>query len=302
MPPIGRFAPTPSGPLHFGSLVAAIASYCEVRSRGGRWQLRIEDVDTPRVVPGSAQQIIRALEQFGFDWDGNISYQSERFAAYADALSELQTAGLIYGCQCSRRKLRTQQVTAGPLGLIYPGNCRDKQLALATHAQRINTLAAGTLGFDDGYYGHLEMHLAKELGDPVLRRSDGIFAYHLAVVVDDENEGITQIVRGADLLHTTLIHQYLQQTLGYSIPDYYHVPLVNNAAGDKLSKQTGAAAIDPGRAGAQLIDALRHLGQNPDDSLQDLPPAEILKQAVHHWSSDAVRARVMADSAHQADA
>ena len=295
MPPVGRFAPTPSGPLHFGSLVAAVASYCQSRHLNGQWLLRIEDVDTPRVVKGASEQIIRDLEIFGFEWDGPISYQSHRFDQYQAVLEHLIDSQLVYACQCSRKILRDQGVASGPLGLIYPGNCRNLQLPADDHALRLNTSHPMQTGFDDGFYGHQNISLEKLVGDPVLRRADGIYAYHLAVVVDDEKEGITQIVRGADLLYNTCIHVYLQQQLGYRTPAYYHVPLVNNKNGDKLSKQTGATALDSNKKSELLMDALAHLGQTVEPVMATMLPAEILNLATENWNALALETKAGED-------
>ncbi len=296
MPPVGRFAPTPSGPLHFGSLVAAVASYCQSRSLDGQWLLRIEDVDTPRVVKGSAEQIIRDLEAFGFEWDGPISYQSHRFEQYQVVLDQLIDEGLVFACQCSRKIQRQQGALTGPLGLIYPGTCRERQLSPTAHALRLDVSHADESPFDDGYYGSQGLSLQKWVGDPVLRRADGIYAYHLAVVVDDENEGITQIVRGADLLYNTCIHVYLQQKLGYRRPAYYHVPLVHNSNGDKLSKQTGATALDTDRKSELLIDALIHLGQLVEPGMIEMSPAAILRRATENWDVAALQQKAREDA------
>ena len=288
MSAVGRFAPSPSGPLHFGSLVAALASYCEARARGGRWLLRIEDVDTPRVVAGAAERILRDLEACGLAWDGAVSYQSERFDLYQAALDELIAAGHVYACECSRRGLREQGAARGPLGRIYPGNCRDKRLALAGHSLRVDTRAAGEIGFIDRVYGCTRLTLPREVGDFVLRRVDGVYAYHLAVVVDDEQQGVDHIVRGADLLHNTCLHLYLQRLLGYRGAEYLHLPLVNNAEGVKLSKQTGAGALNLKRASSLLIAALRHLGQDVSGDMEGAGVDEIVAAAVANWRVDSI--------------
>jgi len=280
----GRFAPSPSGPLHFGSLVAALASYCEAKSRQGRWLLRIEDVDTPRVVTGASEQILRDLETFGFEWDAAVSYQSHRFEQYQHYLDKLLDQGDCYACECSRRSLRQHGVRSGPLGPIYPGLCRTKQLAIANHSLRLNTANAQTIGFVDQVYGEHTLNLPESVGDFVLKRVDNIFAYHLAVVVDDELQGINQVVRGADLLENTCLHIYLQQRLSFSTPEYMHIPLVNNAQGIKLSKQTGASALDYLQASGLLVAALRHLGQAVQRDIEQNKPREILQWAVVNWN------------------
>ena len=282
--PIGRFAPTPSGALHFGSLVAALASYCDIRSQQGRWLLRIEDVDTPRVVAGAADQILRDLEAFGFSWDGEVLYQSTRFEHYRHYLEQLLQQGDCYACQCSRRSLREQGVSSGPLGQIYPGLCRHKMLDRNGRSLRMSTAMACEICFRDRVYGDFTMNLETQVGDFVLRRNDGVYAYHLAVVVDDQLQGVNQIVRGADLLENTCLHLHLQQRLGFSSPSYLHLPLVNNAAGVKLSKQTGASPLDYDKASKLLVVALQHLGQQPPPQLESESPAGILKWSCEHWN------------------
>ncbi|HEY5738505.1 MAG TPA: tRNA glutamyl-Q(34) synthetase GluQRS [Gammaproteobacteria bacterium] len=296
MPTTGRFAPTPSGPLHFGSLVAALASYCQARANGGRWLLRIEDVDTPRVVAGAERQILSALEGFGFTWDGPLLYQSERFDAYRAHLEQLLADGHCFACQCSRRSLREQGVASGVLGQIYPGNCRDRGLPVEAHSIRLDTRGAGRIAFHDGLYGDFSLDLEREVGDFVLRRADGVFAYHLAVVVDDQQQGVDEVVRGADLLENTCLHIYLQRRLGFATPRYLHLPLVNNIQGVKLSKQTGARAIDIGNAPRLLVAALDHLNQRPVEELQTSTPDEILRWAIEHWTPAAIPARPAASA------
>ena len=290
-PPIGRFAPSPSGPLHFGSLVAAVGSYCQARAQQGQWLLRIEDVDTPRVVSGAIDRILRDLEYFGLEWDGEVLYQSDRFELYRSELERLLRQGDCYACECSRRSLREQGVRSGPLGQIYPGNCRSKVLAPEGHSIRLDVSQASATGFVDQVYGRFEMDLPGEVGDFVLKRVDDIFAYHLAVVVDDEHQGIGEIVRGADLIENTCLHLFLQQRLGYSTPRYLHLPLVNNADGVKLSKQTGALALDPDKASTLLVAALRHLGHLAPAELDTYPPATVLAWAVDNWNPELIPAK-----------
>ena len=293
--PIGRFAPTPSGALHFGSLVAALASYCDIRSQQGRWLLRIEDVDTPRVVAGASDQILRDLNAFGFEWDGEVLYQSTRFEHYRHYLEQLLQQGDSYACQCSRRSLREQGVSCGPLGQIYPGLCRDKKLDRSGRSLRLSTAMASTrpkeVCFHDRVYGDFSMNLEAEVGDFVLQRSDLVYAYHLAVVVDDEWQGVNQIVRGADLLENTCLHLHLQQRLGFSPPAYLHLPLVSNAAGIKLSKQTGASPLDYDKASELLLAALQHLGQQAPPELENESPAAILQWSCDHWDVSLITAR-----------
>lgn len=280
----GRFAPSPSGPLHFGSLVAALASYCEVKSRQGRWLLRIEDVDTGRVVTGAGEQILCDLEAFGFEWDATVMYQSEQFQQYQRYLDKLLEQSDCYACECSRRSLRQHGVASGPLGQIYPGLCRAKHLPVTDHSLRLNTENAQSVTFIDRVYGEIALNLPVSVGDFVLKRRDNIFAYHLAVVVDDELQGINQVVRGADLLENTCLHIYLQQRLSFATPEYMHIPLVNNIQGVKLSKQTGASALDYQHASTLLVAALGHLGQAPQQELEHDNPRQILQWAVANWN------------------
>jgi len=281
----GRFAPTPSGPLHLGSLVTAVASYCAVRSQQGQWLVRIEDLDTPRVVKGSADNILRTLEAFGFEWDQPVLYQSHRFDAYEQALSQLDSQGYLYHCQCSRKSLMSQNLSYGPLGMIYPGHCRGLHLASKNLSLRLNCDAAGNIKLLDEHYGPYELNVSKDVGDIVLKRIDGVYAYHLAVVLDDAWQGINQIVRGADLLEVTCLHLYLNTLLNLKEAQYLHIPLIKNSAGKKLSKQTGAPAIDILKAREQLVQSLMLLGQDIPDDLVTASPAEILQFASAHWQS-----------------
>ncbi len=284
--PTGRFAPTPSGPLHFGSLVTAVGSYLDARSRGGRWLLRIEDVDTPRVQPGSADDILATLETFDLHWDGPVLYQSQRFDAYEAVVQQLLEQGLLYACACSRRQLIGEKARQGPLGLIYPGHCRNRNLDPAGHSLRLRIDAPAVIEFEDRHYGPQRMDLTEEAGDVVLKRVDGIYAYHLAVVVDDAFQGVTDIVRGADLLDVSFVHRYLANLLELPLPRYLHLPLVYAEPGKKLSKQTGAQALDRSRADELLFDALDFLGQNPPRELRGAEPRELLDWGIRHWRVD----------------
>ncbi len=282
-PIIGRFAPTPSGPLHFGSLVTALASYCQTKSQQGQWLIRVEDVDTPRVVEGSTSQILRQLEACGFEWDGEIITQNDQFDRYAAVIGQFLEQESAFACECSRRSLRQVNVKTGPLGMIYPGICRDKNLKQAKHSIRINTRSAGILSYRDLLFGQVAINIAEQAGDFVIRRADNIFAYHLAVVLDDELQNVNQVVRGADLLEATCLHLYLQQLLGIKPPEYLHIPLVRNDNGAKLSKQTGATAIDTKQATSLLIRALRILGQPVEARLDQATASEIVQYAVTSW-------------------
>ena len=285
----GRFAPSPTGPLHFGSLVAAVGSYLDARTQGGEWLLRIEDVDTSRNVPGAAAQILATLAAFGFEWDGPVLWQSERLPAYAEALAKLQAAGLAYGCACSRKEIAdsaTRPALDG--GLAYPGTCRQGlpagRVARAWRLQ-VNDQA---LAFDDRLQGHVVQHLAQDVGDFVLRRADGLFAYQLAVTVDDEFQGISDIVRGADLLASTPRQIWLQRCLGFATPRYAHLPVVSNAQGEKLSKQTLAPALQIGQASESLVRALAFLGQPAPHELVGAPVRDVWVWARENWQFAAI--------------
>ena len=280
---IGRFAPTPSGPLHFGSLVTAVGSYLDAKAHAGSWLLRIEDVDTPRIAAGAADNILFTLERFGLFWDGDVLYQSQRLEAYEAALEQLRNAGLLYACSCSRKQLLEQQVPRGPLGLVYPGHCRSRQLAFDERSLRLRIETKTPTRFEDRHAGYRELDLEREVGDIVLKRVDGIYAYHLAVVTDDAFQGVTDIVRGADLLEVSFVHRHLAEKLGLALPRYLHLPLVFTENGRKLSKQTGARPLDSARASELLWQALRFLGQRPEPDWKTASPEEILVQATARW-------------------
>uniref|UniRef100_A0ABX1N762 Glutamyl-Q tRNA(Asp) synthetase n=1 Tax=Aromatoleum buckelii TaxID=200254 RepID=A0ABX1N762_9RHOO len=294
-PYVGRFAPSPSGPLHFGSLVAAVGSFLDARAHHGQWLLRIEDVDTPRTVPGAAQDIITTLERFGFEWDGEPVWQSARLDAYRDAFERLKAAGQVFPCACTRREM-ADSALARDGSRLYPGTCRNGlPPGRSAHAWRVR--AHGRIVFADRVQGPQEEDLATEVGDYVVLRGDGQFAYQLAVVVDDAAAGVTDVVRGADLLGSTGRQIDLQHLLGYPTPAYAHLPVVVNAAGEKLSKQTLAApvtALPPARA---LLAALAFLGQNPPSALGRASLREIWKWAVTHWSLADVPRQLQAEAA-----
>ncbi|MDP2246909.1 MAG: tRNA glutamyl-Q(34) synthetase GluQRS [Nitrosomonadales bacterium] len=280
----GRFAPSPTGPLHFGSLIAAVASYLDAKSHHGAWLLRIEDLDTPRTVEGATDAILDSLEKFGFAWDGEILFQSRRSELYAKALTELNKIDLIYPCGCSRKEI-ADSATQGIDGVVYPGTCRhglaDNKTA---RSWRIKTTAQPIL-FKDEVQGTIEQNLAQDIGDFVLKRADGLFAYQLAVVVDDADQGITHIVRGADLLVSTPRQIHLQRLLNLPTPHYLHVPLATNVQGEKLSKQTLAQAIDVERPCIELWKALALLGQNPPQELQRERLSNLWQWATEHWNT-----------------
>ena len=282
----GRFAPSPTGSLHLGSLFAAVGSFVDARSRGGRWLVRMEDIDRTRVIPGSGDSILRALEEFGLEWDGEVEYQSRRTHLYADALQSLRAAGLTFECSCSRRELAGSEPPGGerPTGeaTSYPGTCRHGPRHPGPTATRFRMDDGGTIGFEDRCQGPIAIS-AHALGDVVLRRRDGVFAYQLAVIVDDALQGITDVVRGADLLDSTGWQITLQRTLGLPTPRYAHLPLILQSTGEKLAKSRGSVALDPERAGAQLFSVLALLGQEPPRELAAAAPRELLRWACAHW-------------------
>lgn len=288
---IGRFAPSPTGPLHFGSLLAALASYLEAKTQGGLWLVRMEDLDKPREVAGAANHILNTLEKFGLEWDGEVVYQSQRSELYQEALNQIKAKSLIYQCSCSRKEIadsyNQRPAQHGIDGLIYPGTCRDKSSTFKPYAERIK-VKDQNISFNDAIQGKIDQNLANQIGDFVLKRADGLFAYQLAVVVDDYLQGVTHVVRGADLLDSTPRQIYLQQVLGYSTPKYAHIPVASNQAGEKLSKQTLATPIDANNAPNLLINALDFLGQTPPQDLSNYKAQEILAWAMQHWALDKI--------------
>jgi len=282
-PYIGRYAPSPSGPLHFGSLAAAVASFAEARHAGGAWHVRVEDVDTPRVVPGAADGILRTLEACGMAWDGEVMYQSRRGEAYEAAIETLRARRPLYACICSRREIADSALT-GIDGPVYPGTCREARHAQPGRACRIDTRGV-RIAFEDGVQGAQSQDVAGEVGDFVLRRADGIYAYQLAVVVDDGAQGVTHVVRGADLLDSTPRQIWLQQQLGLPIPRYAHVSVAVTAAGEKLAKQTGAPPVDALPPARALCAALDFLGQQPPTELTSADVATVWAWALAHWDT-----------------
>jgi len=287
----GRFAPSPTGPLHFGSLVAAVASYLEAKSRAGEWLVRMEDLDTPRNVPGAADDILRALTACCMRWDDAVIYQSARTDAYHAELHRLRALGLVYPCACSRREIADSAVS-GIEGPVYPGTCRAGLAPGKTvRAWRIDVRGAD-IRFDDAIQRPVHQDLARDIGDFVLLRADHVYAYQLAVVVDDAEQGITDVVRGADLLDSTPRQIFLQRLLKFAPPRYCHVPVAVNANGEKLSKQTRALAVNYAQPLAALVPALRFLGQQPPDDLVDANIGEFWNWALRNWRIDRVpRAR-----------
>ncbi|HEC04845.1 MAG TPA: tRNA glutamyl-Q(34) synthetase GluQRS [Thiothrix sp.] len=284
---IGRFAPSPTGELHMGSLVAAVGSYLRAKNHQGQWLVRMEDLDPLREVKGAADSILRTLEAHGLHWDGEVVYQSQRESLYTHALQQLKNAGQVYVCTCTRKALM-RSAKRGHYGIIYPATCRKAQHSFELpKAIRVRTdIHNETICFHDAYKGKQCQNLEKELGDFIIKRSDGYFAYQLAVVVDDEDQGITEVVRGEDLLDNTARQIYLQKLLGFKQPDYCHLPMVNNEQGQKLSKQTHAPALSNSQASANIIQALRFLGvyNQPIEevAVENEAPEKILQWAVEN--------------------
>lgn len=277
---VGRFAPTPSGYLHFGSLVAALASYLDARAAGGRWLVRMEDLDPPREMPGAQTAILQTLEAYGLIWDGEVVRQSDRHEAYDAAIERLRAAGLAYACTCSRKDLAA---FAGS----YPGFCRHAGHGPQDAAIRLRVPDARH-SFVDRVQGEYGQHLGQEVGDFVIRRRDGLYAYQLAVVLDDAWQGITDVVRGADLLDSTPRQLYLQEALGLPRPRYLHVPLLIQPDGHKLGKRYRSPPLEPHQAAPLLLRALRALGQQPDPAMADALPPTILSWAIRHWRAEAI--------------
>jgi len=281
----GRFAPSPTGPLHFGSLIAAIGSYLQARKQGGSWLVRMEDLDPPREVSGASDAILRTLEHYGFEWDGPVRYQSTRHEVYLDALEQLQDAGLSYRCNCSRKQIteKAHQLELPPG--VYSGSCRHARVSKhQQHAIRL-LCPTGETRFNDEIQGPISQRLESEVGDFVLRRADGLFAYQLAVVVDDADQGISEVVRGSDLLDNTPRQIALQQALGITTPGYLHLPVVLNTQGQKLSKQTLAPALDDKNPLPALWYGLKFLGQQPIKELLDGDLDELWHWARENWNS-----------------
>ena len=271
---VGRFAPSPSGPLHMGSLLTALASYLDVKSRGGEWYVRFDDIDPPRQDPLAIEHILRALAAHGFEGDRPVDYQSEHDSRYKDALQAL-TADCFY-CTCSRRSLAGTKV--------YPGTCRSHQTPRADAAIRLRSRDR-SISFNDQLHGPYECHLARDHGDCIIKRRDGLWAYHLATAVDDGMD-VTHVMRGEDLIDSTPVHIDIMERLGLTVPQYAHLPVLCFADGSKLSKQSHAPAIDNQQAAANLREALRLLGQQPPE--QDLTAAGWLDWGRTHWQLDSV--------------
>jgi glutamyl-Q tRNA(Asp) synthetase len=279
---VARFAPSPTGPLHLGSLLAAVGSYLDARTHGARWLVRIEDLDTPRVVPGCADTMLRTLEAFGFEWDGEVLFQSTRRAAYIEAIASLKNAGRIFACSCSRKDLAGLPDEAQG----YPGTCRSGSTKPGPTALRFR-VHDRPIHFDDLYLGAQQFDLAR-CGDVVVQRRDGIASYQLAVVVDDAFQGVTRVVRGADLLSSTPWQLELLDALALPKPSYGHLPLLLEPDGAKLSKMRNAAPIDQTAAPGLLVSTLTHLSQTPPPELTHTSIKDVWKWALEHWNAQAL--------------
>jgi glutamyl-Q tRNA(Asp) synthetase len=283
---VGRFAPSPTGPLHLGSLATAVASFLHARQSSGSWLVRIEDLDPPREVSGAADAILRALEAYDLPWDGPVVHQSRRFALYETAMQRLLSEGRAFHCSCTRSELRADQEGATSR---YPGTCRSRAQHDRSTAVRARVEDGTEVAFVDGVQGPVSTSLAATLGDYVIWRRDGLPAYHLAVVVDDSAQGVTAVVRGIDLLDSTAAHLHLQTALGLKRPSHFHVPVVVNADGQKLSKQTGAPPVTARDRERVAVDVLKALGAAVPRELVGARPRELWSWALDHWSVGALR-------------
>jgi len=276
----GRFAPSPTGAVHFGTLLAAVGSYLQAKKNNGEWLIRMEDVDLTRKVEGADTDILHTLEAFGFEWQGEVLYQSAQNEYYEEALQQLIKQSLVFPCLCTRKQLAQSSSN------IYPGSCRSHKLPEKNeHALRLITSDIDIM-FNDAIMGKQSQNMSKQCGDFIIKRRDALFAYQLAVVVDDAMQGITEIVRGADLLDSTPRQIYLQQLLGYHTPTYCHLPLVVDANGNKISKSEGAAKVDVKNREKQLCEVLKFLQQNPPADLSDCSLNDIWQWAIDNWTID----------------
>lgn len=289
-PVVGRFAPSPTGDLHMGSLMAAVASYLAARSAGGQWLVRIEDVDAAREVKGAADRILHDLERFGFEWHGPVIRQSACHERYRAVLDMLIAKGHVYPCSCSRKRVQEAGLQ-GVDGYRYGGYCRDGAESMSGPKAWRLRVPDIRIGFRDVIQGEQEQNLERDVGDFVLLRADGVWAYQLAVVVDDAYQGVNQVVRGADLLDSTPRQIWLQKLLGYSLPQYMHIPVIANERGEKLSKQTLAPVLRTGSESSQLWQALYLLGQNPPMELKHAGLQSLWRWAVASWHENIIPSR-----------
>ena len=274
LPGRGRFAPSPTGELHFGSIVAAVASFLDARSRGDEWLVRIDDIDAPRIASGAIAAILRELERLGLHWDGEIVYQSARTELYAEALEALRAGGHCFPCACTRREVG---------GRVYPGTCREGVPAGRTARSVRVRAGTGTIGIEDLVQGSCRKDLERDIGDFIVHRADGVFAYHLATAFDDTEQEVTRVVRGADLLLSTLRQIFVQDLLSRRRPEYAHVPVATNRRGEKLGKRTRAPPTRLRPASLVACDALRFLAHPPPAELGRAPPEELWSWALGEW-------------------
>ncbi len=285
----GRFAPTPSGPLHLGSLLTALAGWLQAQAHGGEWLLRIDDLDRPRCAPGATDTILKQLEHHGLDWHGTPRYQSHHLDEYQSALESFIAQDALYACGCTRNSLQLN-ARPGPDDLVYPGTCCKLGLPPERHALRLRVIA-DSITLQDPWQGTICRNTTHDIGDFILRRSDGQIAYQLACVIDEHAQGITEVVRGADLIGSSLRQLYLLQRLQLPTPAYRHLPVIASTDGRKLSKQNHAAALNPATASENLWHCLLWLGQAPEPDLRYARPAELLSWAEAHWQPSKVPAR-----------
>ncbi|MDH5425416.1 MAG: tRNA glutamyl-Q(34) synthetase GluQRS [Gammaproteobacteria bacterium] len=281
----GRFAPSPSGKLHFGSLVAAMGSYLQAKSQQGQWLVRIEDIDQTRTIPGSADLILSTLDKLGFEWDKEVLYQSNRTEHYQYYLQQLKEKGLIYACDCSRSKLRLE--TSSP---VYSGHCRKKTISASSPRALRCLTTTETVIFNDKIQGTYSVDIERECGDFIVKRRDGFFAYQLAVVVDDAEQGISEVIRGADLLSSTPQQIYLQQQLGFTTSAYGHLPIAMYDNGRKLSKSHQDLSLEQQSTVEIMTKALTFLNQSPPQDLALAPLHEFWQWALQHWDIDSIKA------------
>ena len=277
----GRFAPSPTGPLHLGSMFAALGSFLQAKSQSGKWLVRIDDLDPPREMKGATKSILHTLESYGLCWDEEVIYQSHQHALYEQALNQLSRQDLLFNCLCSRKQIK-EIAASGPLGFIYPGTCREKKISDQNSTIRLKTKNE-IISFNDSLQGKISQNVATQTGDVALKRADGLYAYHLANVIDDYEHQITEIVRGIDLLDCTPIQIYLQKSLNFPTPNYLHLPIIVNQNNEKLSKQTKAQAIDLTNIETTLLFLLEKLNQQPPAFLKTENKTVILNWAIKHW-------------------
>lgn len=294
----GRFAPSPTGPLHFGSLIAATGSYLQAKSQNGEWLVRIDDIDPPREQAGAAESILKTLDQYGFEWDKEVLYQSTRSERYMDAINQLLKLNLAYPCTCSRKSI-LEKTGQNRGEVIYPGFCRngatENNAQHASHSIRLNCQQQQQ-SFNDAIQGKQHFDFDKQLGDFILQRRDKLFSYQLASGIDDAEQGITEVIRGADLLTVTPSHLQVQKVLNLPSPRYAHLPVVINSAGQKLSKQNLARAISVKDTTVLLFNALKFLGQMPPNELLKASQEEIWNWAISNWQLNLVPSKLQMES------